>query len=173
MARRGAASVGGYPYPLPFGSMSTVPRSTTPNFRVQEGLPLPSGLCPFERGPRGRARARGCGRNREIRRFADFGAGTARTFDLHGFVEGGLDPLSLWKFKRRVAVKCRAKDGLAKMASEARFRLYICERVNACMQSMLVARRTAMVWRGFALKDTVDALSLTSRGFRALRSSGS
>ena len=33
----GAASVGGYPCPLAFDTMSTVTRSTTPNFRAQEG----------------------------------------------------------------------------------------------------------------------------------------
>ena len=33
LARRGAASAGGYPCPLPFDSMGTVPRSTTPIFR--------------------------------------------------------------------------------------------------------------------------------------------
>src|SRR4029077_10209198 len=42
----GADSLGGYPYPLPFGSMSPVTRSTTPNFRPQLGYlavgPLPT-----------------------------------------------------------------------------------------------------------------------------------
>ena len=36
----GAASVKGYPCPLPFGSMSTAPRSTTPNLRGAIGLTL-------------------------------------------------------------------------------------------------------------------------------------
>jgi hypothetical protein len=35
------------PHPVP---ADLVPRSTTPNFKAQGRLPLPSGLCPPERG---------------------------------------------------------------------------------------------------------------------------
>jgi hypothetical protein len=42
----GACLLEGDPFPLDPLSLIAVPLSTTPNFRAQEGLPLPSGLCP-------------------------------------------------------------------------------------------------------------------------------
>ena len=66
-----------------------------------------------------------------------------------------------------MAVKCRAKDGLAKIRTEARFRPYICERVNAGIARAkargikfgrpLTVDVPRNMWRGSGLQDTALA----------------
>ncbi len=80
-----------------------------------------------------------------------------------------------------MAVKCRAKDGLAKIRTEARFRPYICERVNAGIARAkargikfgrpLTVDVPRNMWRGSGLKDTADAQLQNSLAFRVRTSS--